>query len=215
MKNPKTIRFVLLIQIYLAMLLFTGCYKKPNAWTFPQSPVNLPEIDKMNLNIELRLSDEFCNSSWYWNEQKIRYYAGEGFCANAEKIVRDLFTQVKVTKGQMDSAPPQADAVLTPKLISFERTRPATMNKEQITTVVLEWTLATPKGDLIWIDSVTGDGKAKWAIGIGKAITTLNPFPAFKRGTEEQFRLLHQDLFYKSFQAISKSIEIKEYVASH
>jgi len=180
-------------------LLFAGC---THDWEFPIAPVNYPQDNKINLKVELRLSKELRNAKWertIGDTYIIRL--GKVLSDNAEMLVRNLFSDVCVTDAIQ---PPEAevDAIITPRMVSAERTRPMLIFQQQRTTIMIEWTVKDANGNLIWADTITGEGKSP--MGLNE-----------KKNTGKQVKAAVKELFQNSFQAISQSPEIRKFAATH
>ena len=165
-------------------------------------PVNYPQENKIDLKVELRLSKELHNAKWertIGDTYIIRL--GKLLSDNAEVLVRNLFSDVLVTDAIQ---PPEAavDAIITPKMVSVERTRPMFIFQQQRTTIMIEWSVKDANGDLIWVDTITGKGKSP--MGLNE-----------KKNTGKQVKAAINQLFQKSFQAISQSLEIRKFAATH
>jgi hypothetical protein len=80
------------------------------------------------------------------------------------------------------------------------------MFQEQTTSIELEWTLKDLKGDIVWIDIVTGEGKGRMGNPARKS---------GKKAQEKQVQAVMRDLFLKSFDAISTSVEIRQFSDRH
>lgn len=179
-------------------LLFAGCTFD---WDFPMASVNYPQENKIDLKVELRLSKELRNAKWertIGDTYIIRL--GKVLSDNAEGLVRNLFSDVLVTDATQPSKT-AVDAIITPKMVSVERTRPMFIFQQQRTTIMIEWTVKDANGDLIWVDTITGEGKS--------------PMGLKKKNTENQVKAAVKQLFQKSFQAISQSLEIRKFAATH
>lgn len=68
-------------------------------------------------------------------------------------------------------------------------------------TVLLEWTLKDEQGNIIWLDTVKGEGEA--------------PALFLESNLEQRSKAMLNDLFNKSFQALSSSRAIREFAAKH
>ena len=78
---------------------------------------------------------------------------------HAEAMSRQLFSEVTVAKENVSaSAPVDVDATLLPKPVAIERTIGFSTFGESILTVVLEWTLTDSNGQLVWVDTIKGQG---------------------------------------------------------
>lgn len=188
--------FLLRILSIFCVLLVSGC-----SYTYdpPQLTVRYyPEAQKIDLSVELLLTNEFQNAQWA--DRGFILPLGEALSRNAEAMSRAVFASVVVTRAETSSKARNSDAILTPNMVSAQRTVGATAFSEQITTILLEWTLTDPDGKLIWVDTVQGDG-----IGLSGNVFT------HEAKTQEQAELALTRLFQNSATAISSSPEIRSY----
>ena len=98
----------------------------------------------------------------------------------------------------------KVDAILAPRMVSAERTRPMYIFQEQTTTIILEWMMKDVNGDLIWVDTITGEGKAPMGGPFGE-----------KKNARKQVERALEELFQKSFETMSSSVEIRGFAATH
>lgn len=188
--------FILTVLKIFCVLLVSGCSYTYDA---PQLTVAYyPEAHKMDLSVELLLTDEFQNAKW--EDRGFILPLGEALSRNAEAMSRAVFASVVVVRAEMPSKARNSDAILTPNMMSAQRTVGATAFSEQITTILLEWTLTDPDGKLIWVDTVQGEG-----IGLSGNVFT------HEAKTREQADLALNRLFQSSAKAISSSPEIGAY----
>ena len=66
-------------------------------------------------------------------------------------------------------------------------------------SVIFEWTMKDAKGNTVWVDTITGEAQAH-----GGNIFT------HRAQTRERVKAVVEDLFRKSFQAISSSASVRE-----
>lgn len=173
-----------------------------------EAPANIsvvyPTADKIPLSIELRLTDELRAAQWYRKTSlgdKFVMPLGAVLSDHAETMSRQLFSKVTVTKGNVPaSAPVDGDAVLLVTPVAVERSLGATAFGDSILTVILEWTLTDSNGQLIWVDTVKGQGVRK----SGNIFT-------HKSKASDQIEAMVLDLFEKSYQEISSSPEIRSF----
>ena len=182
----------------IVLLILSGCM--PKVTVVPVT--DYPLIEKYDLRVGLETTQAMCTANWNLNfipetSSGLRFPLGDDFCLNAEKLANALFTSVypfdKSSKEPIDSV----DAVLTPKIITLILNRPPTISEEQTTTLIVEWSFKNNQGDIIWIDTITAQGKDN--------LSKL----------QEQAQAVFEDLFHKSFEAISSSVEIKRFAESN
>lgn len=184
--------------IFLVGLL-AGCtsvYKAP-----ANISVNYLAAEKIPLSVELRLTDELRAAQWVRKSMGSTFVMPLGVVLSdhAEAMSRRLFSKVTVTKNNVpDSAPVDSDAVLSIKPVAIERSLGATAFGKSILTVILEWTLTDSNGQLVWVDTIKGQGVKN----SGNVFT-------HKSNASAQIEAMIKDLFEKSYQAISNSPEIR------
>ena len=182
--------------IFLVWFL-TGCatptYEAPT-----NIPVRYPVADKIPLSVELRLTDELRAAQ---TQSKLRPYTmllGVVLSDHAEAMSRQLFSEVTVAKENVSaSAPVDVDATLLPKPVAIERTIGFSTFGESILTVVLEWTLTDSNGQLVWVDTIKGQG------------VNIPEFFPVRSNMSDQIVAMVKGLFKKSHVAISNSPEIR------
>src|SRR3990167_6465957 len=189
-----------LAQVVVFSLVVAGCTHVYKA------PVNLVKVDQQReiipLNVELRLSDELRNAKWEKHMMGDTFVLplGDALAQNAEAVTRQVFSEVVVTPGTNNEATSGVKAMITPKMVVAEWTWGATAFGDSILSVILEWKMEDLKGNVVWIDTVKGDGKEN----------TGNIF-THKSNARKQIDKCITDLFQNSFQALSSSVEIMEF----
>ena len=198
MKRKRPV--AILAQVVLFSVLFAGCTHVYKA------PVNLVKLDQQReiipLNVELRLSDELRNAKWEKHSMGDTFVIplGDALTQNAESVTQHVFSEVAVNQGIKNEATSGVKAILTPKMVLAERTVGATAFGESILSVMLEWKMEDRNGNIIWIDTVKGEGKEN----SGNIFT-------YKSNARKQIEECVTDLFQNSFQALSSSVEIIEF----
>jgi hypothetical protein len=155
---------------------------------------------KIDLITELRLTKEFREAKW---EKRSMGYShritnlGDQLAKHAVELARALFSSVITTNEGSPIATTGADAVLTPRVVLVVRAEGVTVGVfgKSVLSGVLEWKFEDASGNVIWIDSIQGEGRT--------VMTDI----------EKQGQLLLEDLFRKSFEAIKSSPEIRQFVA--
>ena len=158
--------------------------------------------DKVDFHLALRLSDDFRNA------KSVRAQGFETFIVplggnltiNAEILTRAIFTEVTVLKENDAPLDSQIRAILIPRIISSARVSPISSFIKQIPkiVVVLEWALRDREDNLIWIDTITAEGKVT---ELGNSVE------------ENRLKLtesLVRDLFGKSYDAFLSAPEIRK-----
>jgi len=81
---------------------------------------------------------------------------GKSVAANASALARHIFDdEIDLSNGQL---PPndKLAAILTPKIVYFNRTEAATALGGSIYDIKVEWTLADMSGNTIWVETIDG-----------------------------------------------------------
>jgi hypothetical protein len=200
-------RHFVVVFVLVATLFATGCthiYKVPDVSLKTQGSDYV--IDKkIDLAVNLSVTEDFKATKWEKHMMGDTFIIpiGDQLVRNASELSGILFKDVMV-----DSAPVspgstrQVDATLTPRVVGIERALGAHAFAESIFTVVLEWKLEDAQNNVVWADSVKGEGRAN----------TGNIF-THSSNAEKQTEMLLKDLFRKSFQAIRMSPEISQFAA--
>lgn len=159
---------------------------------------------KIDLVVNLCLTEEFRATKWEKHSMGDTFVIaiGDQLAKNASELSDILFKDVVVTNTPATGGTRRVDAIVTPRVAVIERSTGATAFGESIFTVVLEWKLEDAQNNMIWIDSIMGEGRA----------ATGNVF-THKSNAEKQIEMLLKDLFSKSFQAIRASPEISQFAA--
>lgn len=161
--------------------------------------------EKIRLHVELHLSDNFRNakSERASGLDKVIIPLGDNLSVNAEFLASAVFTGVAVVKDGAGSVRERVDAVLTPRMISSQRVAPIRgyVRQPWRIAVILEWVLKDPGSNLIWVDTITAEGKVSELSSSGE------------ENRKNLIETLIQDLFRKSYEAISSSPEIRNFAA--
>lgn len=190
----------ILLQLSILILALSGCVVSKVSL----KPVTgYPQAEKINLKVQLMLTEEMCSAVWHMNydyddgkappkdNRKLDFPLGDDFCLNTRKVANILFTDVIEKKNS--SSITGIDAILTPKILTLIRNRPPGATNEQTTTIIVKWSLKDNNGNIIWVDTITAQGKANLV------------------DTQKQVQDLFNDLFQKSFKALSSSVEIRRF----
>src|SRR6266478_9310497 len=95
--------------VVLLLFLFAGCTL---VHTFSLPPVEYPVAERIQLRVNLRLTDEFCGAKYERRGERIEY--GESLCQNARGLAQATFSSVTVASGWSPAPASAADAHLTP-----------------------------------------------------------------------------------------------------
>lgn len=181
--------------------LLTGCTV---TWDVaPKQPTSFTS-QAIDLRVQLVLSKELREAKW---EGKISPFdsavipLGEAIAVHSEHMARALFREVDVVEDRSSSGTSPVDATLTPKMISAQRTQPTTIFGDQTSTVILEWAFTDSNGQVLWVNTVTGQGQSTMG---------FNP----ESGAETQMAMVFQQLFRDCYRSIASSVEIKRFAES-
>lgn len=119
---------------------------------------------------------------------------GENLTHNSEVLVRSLFSDVNVTNGDTDKQNEGVDVIITPRLVSVDQSFGLWKWSESILTISLEWSINDASGNLLWIDTVKGEGKSEKG----------NLFTGDARA-RDRVKMALEDIFNKSYDAFSTS----------
>lgn len=163
--------------------------------------------NKVDLTVNLTLTEELKTVKWEKQVSgggKFITPIGNQIAKNSAELSEILFKKVLITSSAMNSINPEStnaiEAFLTPRVVAIDKSVGATAFGEAIFTIALEWLLQDTQGNIIWVDTINGEGRS----------SSGNLFTA-KSNSEEQIRMLLSDLFSKSFMAISTSPEISQF----
>ncbi|MGE0826155.1 MAG: hypothetical protein AB7G75_17115 [Candidatus Binatia bacterium] len=185
--------------VSIATLLLASCTSGPQHSMVETAPRVLvsgySQTTKIPLNVELFLSDELRAAEWHGKGTRgsgnYRLDLGTVLAYNAENVTREVFSEVLVTGGSEGPGQARLPGVLIPRFVNAER-------YGNTLTILLEWTLRDAEDNVVWIDTIKGEGSSTWSL--------LSP-------TEQQSVAVINDLFHKSFTALSTSRAIREFVA--
>ena len=204
MRTRRAEGSIWLLLMSIPMLALAGC---THVYHPPKEPVRgYASTNKVPLTVELYLSDELRAAKW---ERQVmgdtfRVPLGEAFARNAEVVAREAFSEVVVTNGAAGPGKTGCGAVLIPRMVVAEENMAAWAFGSETLTVLLEWTLKNVQGNTVWVDTIKGEGEAH----AGNVFTHSS-------NAEQRVKAMVEDLFRKSFQAMSSSRAIREFAAVH
>lgn len=189
-------RRAVIISLYLAL---AGC---THTFHMPVTLVELPKSDQIDLRVELRIPEDLRGA-----KAKVTYTPdtdvlplGATLSANVERVARAIFTEVELRPKTRVAESQQIDAILKTDLLTIARDRPMFAYEEQTTLLVLQWTLIDTKGNVIWTETMRGEGTGPVAFGLSR-----------ERAAQAQARAAVEELFRESYDAMSSSIEIGQF----
>lgn len=161
-----------------------------------------PQHEKVALKVALQLSDELRNAKWERKSMGDTWIIplGEHLSHNAEMMTGNLFANVVVMQKATGVSQDRVDAVLTPKMIFAEQSVGIWAWSEAVLAIALEWTLQSVDGAVVWVDTIKGESK-----GAGGNVFT------HKARAEERIKMLIDDVFQQSFQAMASAQAIKDF----
>ena len=194
----KLNKFLIIISITIAFLITAGCthYSKIPDYSLRNQP-NITIDNKINLSVALFQNEEFQKAKWEIHAVGDTWLLeiGQQLAKNSNELASILFKNVVTTDAATGKTNGQIDALLTPRVVAIEKSLGAIRGDDSITTIVLEWKLEDNKNNLIWIDTVKGEGRS-----------------TVPSDDEDANTVLLDDLFRNSFQAMKSSPEIRKFV---
>lgn len=193
MRRRMDVGFRLWLAALLVVLAFSSC-------TYPKDIVIEPseflDKDRIALDVQLQLGPDLCEAEWdlEFEGSELLVPLGKDFCSNAENMARALFAEVRV-----DASPRprrSANAVLSARMVGIGRNRPWSGTGKQTTTVFFEWKMQDARENIIWAETVKGEGTDRLI------------------DVKDQMQKVFDDLFKNSYAAISTSGEIRDYAQS-
>jgi len=197
----RTFSFCMII---ISVCLVSGCtfrYTVPD-FSIQSQGGEYSNTNKFNLNVNLLLSEKLRACKWERKKMGDTFLIeiGDQLAKNAFEISELLYRNIEITTSPNQKNIGQIDAILTPTVLVVERTMGATSLGESIFTIVMEWRLEDTDKNIIWVDSIKGEGREK----------TGNNFN-HKKLVSKQIEKLLKDLFSKSFSAMKESPEIRHF----
>jgi hypothetical protein len=187
-----------MLLISFVLLLLSGCTRVIHVPT--EVVEGYPQVDKINLIVELRLGERLRDAKWEKSVAGRKYVVplGKAFPQNAEAVARKIFSDVVVT--ETISGPPRSDvdAILAPMMVSIEQTP-----DRVLTGVIFEWVMKDINGNTIWTDTIRGRAEKVEIVG--------SIFASKKEQVDLKIKKLIDDIFKRSFYDISSSAKIKEF----
>jgi len=177
-----------LASLLIVVGLFSGggCTYRPPSETFSKYP---PREKKLDLKVALDLSRPLSLPKW-----ESYMPVKDALERNSLALARHVFGDVSQA-APSSAEPAAAEAVLSPQLLYFVRTTPASGPAESIIAIKVEWVLRRPDGQLIWVQTVGGESR-----GTGFSDPT------------EMLGAALEDLFLRSEQAMVETPVIRQVV---
>ena len=159
----KLNKILIIISITIAFLITAGCthYSKVPDYSLRNQP-NVAIDNKINLSVALFQNEEFQKAKWEIHVAGDTWLLeiGQQLAKNSNELASILFKNVVTTDAATGKTNGQIDAFLTPRVVAIEKSLGAIRGDDSITTIVLEWKLEDNQNNLIWIDTVKGEGRS-------------------------------------------------------
>ena len=179
-----------------ACLLLAGC---AHVWKLPIKPVAYPGTERIQAHVQLLITDEFKQTSWeamISPMDKGVIPLGDELVKESERLARAVFAEVTVATSSSPPPTKPPDAILTPKVVLFERTQPTTIFGQQTTTLEVEWRLKGSTGDTLWVDTIKGESTTKMGSN-------------HKKSAGVQVQAALDQLFGDTFTSITSSPDVR------
>lgn len=134
--------------LLLLVILLAGCTM---VYEIPFLETNYPQKDRIDLGIELIMTQSFRNAKWVQRGWDI-IPLGDNLCKSAEEVAQALFSSVSVKNDVTELPNSNVDAILIPHILSIFVNPPPFVFQATKTTIVVEWTLKNRMGAVIWKD---------------------------------------------------------------
>ena len=153
------------------------------------------KLHKYPIRIRLELSEDYrkaeCCRGWH-------IPIGTDLTRNSTILAEHMFDLV--SDSTSTSNEPNIDAVLIPEILSIDQERLMWAGKEGKLAITQKWTLKDSLGKPIWIQAITG-------VGVMEQGTAFSE----KTRLKERIQLAIDDLFMKSAEEMSSSVEIRKF----
>ena len=123
---------------------------------------------------------------------------GDSLVANAEQIARLGFRQYTVLDEPVLGPDTEIDAVLTPTVLLFDNSIGAIAWGEANDTIQIQWRLDDPRGNMLWIQTVQGNGTGK----TGTAFSYIEQ-------REKRISDMLEEAFSKSLRELTSSSDVR------
>lgn len=190
-------KFVKILLMVMAVVIVSGCAKTVH--NVPHDPITgYPDTEKIPLNIGVVKTPSLQAAKWDDSMRMAEF--GTALLINTETMANTLFQSAVTVEGAETN--PELDGYLIPEVTFVDSTHGMAF-QDIITTLIVEWTFADSGGETIWLETVEGQGITKAGGGFGPG--------NYKVKFTERARIALNDLFKKSYKAISTSAEIRRY----
>jgi hypothetical protein len=187
------------LAFYLATLagaLLFGC---TTVHKVPQEPfTGYPDAEKIPLDIGIVKTQSLLAAAW--DDGMRRGEFGTALLINTETMAEELFRSA-VTVETIETGA-GLGAYLVPNVKFVDSTHGMAF-QDIVTTLRVEWNFTDAEGETIWLETIEGQGITKGGLGFGPR--------NYKVKFTERARIAVDDLFNKTYEALSTSTEIKKY----
>jgi hypothetical protein len=193
-----------LLQVLFLVLVLASCTHTQYKNITLELVENYPQKEKLGINVALQITELLKKTKWEEKEHSAEgapiMPLGDVFVQNSELMSRKLFANVIVKDDTTSLQESGVDALLTPRMILVEQAIGYSAWGNLTITIMFEWSLKDLKDNVVWVDTIKGEATSKR----GKQSES-------KKNNELRVKALIEDLFHKSYQAISLSPEIREF----
>jgi hypothetical protein len=200
MKNNRLL-YPKIYYVFCIFCFFTmgGCVShRDTVYRFLPDMYN--NLKKYPIKIRLQLSDAYQTAKW--NTENNTAIAAGPILSRDTKILADkLFELVSVSpSADKDS---NVDAILIPEILATNHLMQMFAGQVAKMSITVKWTLETTKGKPIWVQTITGIGTMEMGTSVSE-----------KERLKERSLLAIDDLFIKTANEMSSSIEIQKFSKS-
>ena len=145
----------------LLVLLGLGIGCAPKLQIGPMTP-DPTETNHVYLDVSLDMSEEYTDhTSKYRNHQGGQVFLGDALRSYAENVTHKIFTKDEMCPTP-ETSPYNSAVTLTPRLAyTTEHWEGSGGLSMQVTEVIVEWTMTSQGGDVIWSDLIRGAGTGR------------------------------------------------------
>jgi hypothetical protein len=151
---------------------------------------------QISASVLLELSEEFCS---YLTSAGTSL--GPDLCRNSETMLKAVFREVLVP-GEI-AADVQTDAEVVPSVVYVSQTSPSSPWSDRETVIAIEWQVKQGSR-VVWVETIEGGSSVPLGTGF-----TLG------KQRRKQFQKAMDDLFLRSFDAFSGSVELRRLSREH
>ena len=173
----------------------------------PSARLNTEFIDKdkFPLRVAIVLPPSMCSYEYKTVTGLSRFIfpMGEALCEGCKMVAETAFVETTVTSDKDSVSVEKIDLTLIPEVISTHALIQSTAGGPTEITLILQWRVVDPSGELIWIDTIESRAKGRY----GSAFV-------FRKNYQQLMETTLMRFFDKSAQSILNSQEISKLAAS-